>query len=251
MLFRAATLALLIGVFAAPAQAAGPITLMPGVTYERAVQFTPHGAIALHVITAPRPGDQSGLYALAPVLASSTILGGREKVTQLERDVSGQATVAGINGDLFSAVDWHPERRGDRRRRAAAPAACGLARRSASTLPAPCTSTGSSSPGPGRARASGARSTASTRRRPPGRSCSSRPPTAGRRPRDRERGRGDPLRRFRQPRPTPTSARPLRPSATGGGDAIPPDGAVLMATGVGGREAAGRGAGRHAAHGCG
>src|SRR6478609_1439046 len=108
MLRRFLSLALLIGVFAAPAQAAGPITLMPGVTYERAVQFTPHGAIALHVITAPRPGDQNGLYALAPVLASSTILGGREKVTQLERDVSGQATVAGIDGDLFSAVDSHP-----------------------------------------------------------------------------------------------------------------------------------------------
>jgi len=112
MLRRFLSLALLVGVFAAPAQAAGPViqpvTLMPGVTYAKTVQFTPHGAIALHVITAPRPGDQNGLYELGPVLAGSTIVGGLEKVTQLERDVSSQATVAGINGDLFSAVDSHP-----------------------------------------------------------------------------------------------------------------------------------------------
>ena len=43
-----------------------------------------------------------------PVLARGTVLGGREKVTQIEQDVSGQATVAGINGDLFSAGDGHP-----------------------------------------------------------------------------------------------------------------------------------------------
>ena len=36
------------------------------------------------------------------------MLGGREQVTQIEQDVSAQATVAGINGDLFSAGDGHP-----------------------------------------------------------------------------------------------------------------------------------------------
>ena len=60
------------------------------------------------MLTAPRPGDQGGLYQLAPVLAHGTVLGGREKVTQIEKDVSSQATVAGINGDLFSAGDGHP-----------------------------------------------------------------------------------------------------------------------------------------------
>ena len=34
--------------------------------------------------------------------------GGLERVTQIEKDVSGQATVAGINGDLFDARDGHP-----------------------------------------------------------------------------------------------------------------------------------------------
>lgn len=81
---------------------------MPGVTYEKAVQFTPHGAVVLHVLTAPRPGDQNGLYQLAPVLAKGTVLGGKQRVTQMEKDVSNQMTVAGINGDLFSAADGHP-----------------------------------------------------------------------------------------------------------------------------------------------
>jgi hypothetical protein len=107
MLRRVATILLLTAVFAAPAHAQGT-QLFPGVTYEKTVEFTPHGAVVIHVITAPRPGSQGGLYALAPVLARGTIMGGTEKVTQLERDVSAQATVAGINGDLFNAADGHP-----------------------------------------------------------------------------------------------------------------------------------------------
>src|SRR5690242_1823325 len=100
MLRRFAAICLLMAVFAAPARAQGT-ALMPGVTYEKTVEFTPRGAVVLHVLTAPRPGDQNGLYQLAPVLARSTISGGLERVTQLEKDVSNQATVAGINGDLF------------------------------------------------------------------------------------------------------------------------------------------------------
>jgi hypothetical protein len=108
MLARLALLVLL-AVLAAPAPAwAQGSELMPGVTYDRTVEFTPHGAVVLHVITAPRPGDQNGLYALAPVLARGTITGGTETVTQLERDVSGSATVAGIEGDLFRAADTSP-----------------------------------------------------------------------------------------------------------------------------------------------
>ena len=107
MAVRLLTVAVLLGLLAAPAHAQGT-ELVPGVTYEKIVQFTPHGAVALHVITAPRPGDQNGLYQLAPVLGRGTILGAREKVTQLEKDVSAQATVAGINGDLWSTSDSHP-----------------------------------------------------------------------------------------------------------------------------------------------
>jgi Phosphodiester glycosidase/FlgD Ig-like domain len=107
MLRRFSTLVLLAAVVAAPAHAQGT-QLLPGVTYEKTVEFTPHGAVVLHVLTGPRPGDQDGLYQLAPVLGRGTVLGGREKVTQIEKDVSAQATVAGINGDLFSATDGHP-----------------------------------------------------------------------------------------------------------------------------------------------
>ena len=105
---RLLTILLLVGAFAAPAQAAGPVTLMPGVTYEQTVQFTPHGAVVVHVLKAPRPGDQNGLYQLAPVLARNSVLGVKQRVTQLEKDLSATATVAGINGDLFSAADGHP-----------------------------------------------------------------------------------------------------------------------------------------------
>ncbi|HEX7625760.1 MAG TPA: phosphodiester glycosidase family protein [Gaiellaceae bacterium] len=107
MLRRVATICLLMAAFAASAHAQGT-PLLPGVTYEKTVEFTPHGAIVLHVITAPRPGDQGGLYQLAPVLARGTVLGARETVTQIEKDVSSQATVAGINGDQFNSTDGHP-----------------------------------------------------------------------------------------------------------------------------------------------
>jgi Phosphodiester glycosidase/FlgD Ig-like domain len=109
MLRRAALVVLLSAAFSASAQAAeAPTTLLPGVTYTKTVEFTPHGAVVLHVITAPRPGDQNGLYQLAPVLGLTSIMGGKEKVTQIEQSVSTLATVAGINGDLFSPKTGEP-----------------------------------------------------------------------------------------------------------------------------------------------
>jgi hypothetical protein len=96
---RLATLVLLFSALAGLARAQGT-ELMPGVTYEKIVQFTPHGAVVLHVITAPRPGDQNGLYQLVPALAHATVGGALEPVAQIQRDVSSQATVAGINGDF-------------------------------------------------------------------------------------------------------------------------------------------------------
>jgi hypothetical protein len=101
MLRCAASICLLTAIFAASAHAQQGTPLMPGVTYAKTVEFTPRGAVVLHVITAPRPGDQSGLYQLAPALARSTISGGLARVTQLQKDVSSQATVAGVNGDFF------------------------------------------------------------------------------------------------------------------------------------------------------
>ncbi len=78
--------------------------LMPGVTYTRQVQFTPHGPEVLHIINAPRPG---GLYSVVPLLSNDAIVG-REKVTSIQKRASTVATVAGVNGDLFNWNDGHP-----------------------------------------------------------------------------------------------------------------------------------------------
>lgn len=82
---------------AAPA-AAQPTVLMPGVTYEKQVQFTFHGPSVIHVLTMPRPG---GLWSLKPVLSNDAILG-TERVTSIQKRVSTIATVAGVNGDRFA-----------------------------------------------------------------------------------------------------------------------------------------------------
>jgi hypothetical protein len=73
--------------------------LMPGVTYEKRVEFTFHGPAVIHVLTMPRPG---GLWTLKPVLSNDAILG-TEKVTAIEQRLSPLATVAGVNGDRFAS----------------------------------------------------------------------------------------------------------------------------------------------------
>jgi flagellar hook assembly protein FlgD len=91
---------------AAPALAQAPdrSLLMPGVTYVRDVEFTPHGPVVMHVINAPKPG---GLYSLVPLLSNEAILG-RERVSDIERRVASTMTTAGVNGDLFNFRDGHP-----------------------------------------------------------------------------------------------------------------------------------------------
>jgi Phosphodiester glycosidase len=78
--------------------------LMPGVTYDREVSFTAHGPVVMHVLRAPRP---TGLYALKPTLSNDVILG-RERVTQMQRRLLTTATVAGVNGDMFSWAEGRP-----------------------------------------------------------------------------------------------------------------------------------------------
>jgi hypothetical protein len=105
---RAVIYSLFAGLFVAPgAFAAVPVrgqTLLPGVIYSRQVEFTGHGPVVINVISAPKP---TGLYALKPILSNDAILG-RERVTSMQKRVSAQATVAGVNGDLFSFKDGHP-----------------------------------------------------------------------------------------------------------------------------------------------
>jgi flagellar hook assembly protein FlgD len=90
-------------VIAAPAHA-GRVSLMPGVTYERQVQFTPRGPVVIHIMRAPRLG---GLYALRPLLSNDMLLG-RETVTSMQRRASASANVAGVNGDFWTWEEGIP-----------------------------------------------------------------------------------------------------------------------------------------------
>jgi len=87
----------------APAQAQ-TAQLLPNVTYETGVQFTPHGPVALHIVRGPRP---VGLYRLRPVLSNEAVLN-RETVSSMQRRLVTQATSVGVNGDFFSPSDGRP-----------------------------------------------------------------------------------------------------------------------------------------------
>jgi Phosphodiester glycosidase/FlgD Ig-like domain len=86
-----------------PAQAA-PSQLFPNVTYEKGIQFTPHGPVALHIVRGPRP---VGLYRMRPVLSNESVLG-RESVSSMQRRLSSTATSVGVNGDFFTLADGRP-----------------------------------------------------------------------------------------------------------------------------------------------
>ena len=107
MVFRAFFITTALALVLAPdalASGTAPGLLMPGVTYTKRVEFTPHGPVVLNVITAPKPG---GLYSLQPVLSNDAIVG-RETLTAMETRLGAGATVAGVNGDLFDLGDGHP-----------------------------------------------------------------------------------------------------------------------------------------------
>ena len=70
MLKKLLICAALAAISAAPAQAQSRVLLMPGVTYERQVQFTSHGPVAVHVLNVPKPG---GAYSLAISSEMSTV----------------------------------------------------------------------------------------------------------------------------------------------------------------------------------
>lgn len=88
---------------ASPASAAA-VQLFPGATYERSVQFTPHGPVSIHVVRGPKP---VGLYRLKPVLSNESIVS-RETVSSMQRRLASQATSVGVNGDYFAPADGRP-----------------------------------------------------------------------------------------------------------------------------------------------
>jgi phosphodiester glycosidase/flagellar hook capping protein FlgD len=91
-------------VLVAPGAPAAPRELWPGVTYENAVQFTPHGPVAINVLRGPRPG---GLTTLEPVVSNDTIVG-RETLTGMQRRLASTAAMAGVNGDFFALATGRP-----------------------------------------------------------------------------------------------------------------------------------------------
>lgn len=103
MLRKLLIVALAAGALALPVHAqtiASPQQqLMPGVTYQRQVQFTSRGPVVLDVVTAPKP--DGSLYTLGPALAHGALFG-TEPLTSIEKDASGAATVVGVNGDFFA-----------------------------------------------------------------------------------------------------------------------------------------------------
>ena len=89
----------------AVAQTTTPTLLMPGVTYERQVEVTPHGPVVLDVVTAPKP--DGSLYTLGPALSNNAIVG-TDTLTNIEKGASSSATVVGVNGDFFAANPGAP-----------------------------------------------------------------------------------------------------------------------------------------------
>jgi flagellar hook assembly protein FlgD len=79
--------------------------LLPGVSYQRQVEYTPRGPVVLDIVTAPRP--DGNLYTLAPALSNNAIVG-VETLTDIEKDASAAATVVGVNGDYFAANPGSP-----------------------------------------------------------------------------------------------------------------------------------------------
>ena len=96
MLRRVLSSCLFALVLCGPAHPA-PQELIPGLTYDRKLEFTTAGPVVVNVLTVPRPG---GLWQLNPALSNESIQG-TERLTAIERRLSMTSTVAGVNGDLF------------------------------------------------------------------------------------------------------------------------------------------------------
>ncbi len=107
MLRKLLILAAVAGTLAVPAgaarRAASQIVssqlLMPGVTYQRQVQFTSRGPVVVDAVIAPKP--DGSLYTLTPALAHNAVAG-TERLTDIEKDASATATEVGVNGDFFA-----------------------------------------------------------------------------------------------------------------------------------------------------
>jgi hypothetical protein len=105
LLALAALAALPAGAAPRAVQVTAQQLLLPGVTYQRQVQFTPHGPVVLDVVTAPRPDGT--LYSLQPVLSNNAVVA-TEKLTDMQTELKTSATTVGVNGDFFAANPGKP-----------------------------------------------------------------------------------------------------------------------------------------------
>ena len=94
-----------VAVTPASAQVPAQSLLMPGVGYQRQVEFTPHGPVVLDVVTAPRP--DGALYTLVPALSNHAIVG-TQTLTEMEKEMSATSTAVGVNGDFFAPDPGKP-----------------------------------------------------------------------------------------------------------------------------------------------
>jgi hypothetical protein len=101
---RRLVIAALFALVLAGPSGAAPQELIPGLTYDRRLEFTTRGPVVANVLTVPRPG---GLWQLKAVLSNEAIQG-TERLTAIEKRYSTTATVAGVNGDLFSPASGAP-----------------------------------------------------------------------------------------------------------------------------------------------
>jgi hypothetical protein len=105
LLALAAVAALPAGAAPRAVQVTAQQLLLPGVTYQRQVEFTPHGPVVLDVVTAPRPDGT--LYTLQPLLSNNAVVA-TEKLTDMETELKAGATTVGVNGDFFAANPGKP-----------------------------------------------------------------------------------------------------------------------------------------------
>ena len=105
LLALAAAAALPAGAASRAVQVTAQQLLLPGVTYQRQVEFTPHGPVVLDVVTAPRP--DGSLYTLQPVLSNNAVVG-TERLTDMENELKAGATTIGVNGDFFAPNPGKP-----------------------------------------------------------------------------------------------------------------------------------------------
>jgi len=94
-----------VGLGASAAPVSAQVTqLFPGVTYEKSVEFTAHGPVAIRIVRAPRP---VGAYRLRTVLSNESVLR-EEPLSSMQRRLAGEATMVGINADYSRIADGKP-----------------------------------------------------------------------------------------------------------------------------------------------